>query len=412
MRRSLSSIATSVRACETAKIQARATPFSCTPPTPAVAGLSMNVELIAAAETCYLNTMSNMRVLLVGPYPPPYGGLAVQIYEWRRYLSGLGTCECAILNIGESRSADIAECIPVRGAWDFAGKVYRYVRRGYLVHLVTNGHNLKSWLCSFVCALAGAGHGRRTVLVFGSGHAPDYIDNAGLAVRLLIRAAIAFGGRLICRNERTRRSLVSAGADPRKIVILSGFLGVHARAAAPIPQAIEAFLSAHSPVLGATAGADPEYGVPLMLEGLGELRKVYPRIGLVVMGPGPEACARFSGTRRVPDHVCLTGPLPHDVALEIMRRLTAFLRPTYFDGDSNSVREALALGVPVVASDTDFRPEGVVQFRRGDVQDLVGRVRETLARARDRTNEKRGGVESDSAARLVSLYRELSRSTE
>ena len=41
------------------------------------------------------------------------------------------------------------------------------------------------------------------------------------------------------------------------------------------------------------------------------------------------------------------------------------------------MREALALGIPVVASDTDFRPEGVMLFRRGDVDDLAA----VLARA-------------------------------
>jgi len=31
----------------------------------------------------------------------------------------------------------------------------------------------------------------------------------------------------------------------------------------------------------------------------------------------------------------------------------------FYDGDAISVREALALGVPVVASDTDYRPEDI-----------------------------------------------------
>src|SRR5437899_8733096 len=98
--------------------------------------------------------MPRLKVLLVGPYPPPYGVLAVQIHEWQSYLTRLGSCECVVLNIGESRTADIAGCISVKGVWDFARKVSGFARQGYLIHLVTNGHNLKSWLCSGVLGLA------------------------------------------------------------------------------------------------------------------------------------------------------------------------------------------------------------------------------------------------------------------
>src|SRR5438132_270188 len=130
---------------------------------------------------------------------------------------------CAVgLNIGELRTVKITGCIPVKGPWDFVKKVSQFARQGYLVHLFTNGHNLKSWLCSLFCALAGVGHGRRTILAFGSGHAPDYVVNAGSLVRLLIRATVVLGGRLICRNERMRQALVRFGAAPHKVAIVPG----------------------------------------------------------------------------------------------------------------------------------------------------------------------------------------------
>ena len=56
-----------------------------------------------------------------------------------------------------------------------------------------------------------------------------------------------------------------------------------------------------------------------------------------------------------------------------------FLRPTSSDGDAVSVREALSLGVPVVASDCVPRPPGAVTYRTGDVADLFNKVEEVLA---------------------------------
>src|SRR5205823_3938552 len=108
--------------------------------------------------------MSKIKILLVGPYPPPYGGLATQIYEWHRYLATLETYECAILNIGESRRANLDGCLPVRGYWDFLRNLYSFTTRKYIIHLVTNGHNLKSWLCALMCTITGYLNGRKTVI--------------------------------------------------------------------------------------------------------------------------------------------------------------------------------------------------------------------------------------------------------
>src|SRR6266511_5890509 len=202
-----------------------------------------------------------MRVLLVGPYPPPYGGMSVQIQEWQRHLQRQGY-ECCVLNIGGSRTKPAEGCIPVQGYTDYLRKLYDFAKRGYLFHLVTTGHSFKSWLSSFICALLGVKNGCRTVLVFGSGNAPEYIKKTGPLLKLLIRSTIKLSGRLICRNEQMRGALISMGTEPTKISILPGFLGVHSISREPLPQTLQAFLGTHSPLLGATVYV-PESGVLL-----------------------------------------------------------------------------------------------------------------------------------------------------
>lgn len=61
----------------------------------------------------------------------------------------------------------------------------------------------------------------------------------------------------------------------------------------------------------------------------------------------------------------------------LLKNSTVSIRPTRTDGDSLSVRESLALGVPVVASDVVSRPEGAIVFKAGDAADL----KEKLLRA-------------------------------
>jgi glycosyltransferase involved in cell wall biosynthesis len=251
------------------------------------------------------------------------------------------------------------------------------------------------------------------VLVFGSGFAPQYIRNANIVSRFLIELTIGMAGKIICRNEAMRDALASKGAQQGKVIILEGFLGIASSIEAACPEGLKAFVETHSPILGATvsvphSGAlEPEYGVDEAVEALHVLRQVYPRLGLIVIGADALAGSRIYGIEKVGDHVLFTGPLPHGAVLNVMRKLTVFLRPTCTDGDSSSVREALAVGTPVVASNTDYRPKGVITFRKGDVADLTAKVRHTIDHLDQAIlNLKRLG-HSDNAERLLNIYKEL-----
>jgi glycosyltransferase involved in cell wall biosynthesis len=54
------------------------------------------------------------------------------------------------------------------------------------------------------------------------------------------------------------------------------------------------------------------------------------------------------------------------------------LRPTNTDGDSLSVREALCLGKPVIASDIVKRPVGAILFKSRDITDFEARITEVI----------------------------------
>jgi glycosyltransferase involved in cell wall biosynthesis len=89
-----------------------------------------------------------------------------------------------------------------------------------------------------------------------------------------------------------------------------------------------------------------------------------------------------------------------------MRQANALLRTTLFDGDSISVREALYLGVPVIASDNGMRPEGCVLIPPSDGTALLRAVEETV---RHRSNVPppsfRSGVEN--LELILQIYRRL-----
>src|SRR5262249_8734620 len=243
------------------------------------------------------------------------------------------------------------ECLPAPNPIVFAGQLLRHAAGQYVIHLHTSGHNPKSWVASGACATSGILNGRKTVVSIGSGSAPDFAERAGTAMRTLIRATLGLMGAVICRNERTRGKLIDLGVAPAKISVLPGFYGVAGDDRGEIPGHIQGFLDRHSPVLAAMGSTEPEYGLPLVVEAATNLRARQPGLGLLLVGRVTSSLAGDVAGGN--GNLMATGQLPHDVVLSIMRQVNVVVRATYFDGDASSVREALALGVTTVASDTD-----------------------------------------------------------
>lgn len=81
--------------------------------------------------------------------------------------------------------------------------------------------------------------------------------------------------------------------------------------------------------------------------------------------------------------------------VRLIQKSDMVLRPTNTDGDAISIREALYMGKPVIASDIVERPEGTILFRTRDTDDFVKKIRDSDIRVRDNFKES------------VKYYREL-----
>lgn len=202
-----------------------------------------------------------------------------------------------------------------------------------------------------------------------------------------------------------RDAILKLGARGSKVSIVSGYYG-YLDHSAEVPAGIQHFLSGHRPVIGAMATTlAPEYGVPLLFEAVHRLQQHYPDLGLVLMGVGEKDRTELPIVDEM--NVCLPGALPNPVAMAVMSRLTVFVRPTLFDGDSRSVREALSLGVAVVASNTGYRPPGVKLFEKGSVRELTAAIREVLEVTNGPSTRANIASSVDSVNQLLSLYTTL-----
>ena len=345
--------------------------------------------------------MAEAKVLLVGPYPPPHGGISVHVETLARRLRE-GGATCRVLNL-DPRAAPSRDYLTLRGGRDLVRVVRRHVRDGFAVHLHTNGHGLKSWL--IVQAVALAARQSRAVVTLHSGLLPAYVNGSPLR-RLLVRRACAGFSRIVCVNPEIERALAAAGVPAERLLVRPAFLPPPPPSGA-LPADLELWLLHHAPVLSSTLFFRPEYGLDVLLAAVAELRQRHPRLGCVVMGGGDRAEADALLRRHgLGEAVLLLGDISHEQCLQVIARSDLFVRPSRADGDSISVREALALGVRTVASDVGRRPEGVHLCRPGDVNGLVG----TIERARVAPPPEPGLAGGDAWTGLSDLYGPLQQS--
>jgi glycosyltransferase involved in cell wall biosynthesis len=283
-----------------------------------------------------------------------------------------------VLNI-DPRAPQSDAYIKVSGAVDLGRELIRHAADEWVFQVHTNGHNAKSWMIALACGIASQ-FGPGSTLTLHSGIAPQYMRTASRSMRRLIRFACVLHRQVICVNDEIASAVAELGIAMDQIRVAPAFLPVSAPDVV-VPMEIEAWLARHSPVLSSVMFFRPEYGFELLVEAISQLRTRYPGIGGIVVGGDREEARGLVERRGLAETVFLAGDLDHELCLAVMSRSDIFVRPTLRDGDSISVREALALGVPVVASDVGTRPEGARLFEAGDVDGFVGIVAERLSEA-------------------------------
>ena len=275
-----------------------------------------------------------------------------------------------VLNI-DPRAPESDAYIKISGAMSLSRELFRHVTDDWLLNVHTNGENAKSWFIALACGLA-AQAGPGASLTLHSGGVPGYLrQNTGWR-RHLARFASLLYDRVVCVSEELAAAVAELGISAEKLQVTPAFLPIEAPDV-EIPDQIRSWMEQHSPLVTATVFFRPEYGFEVLVEGISRLRKKYPEIGCLVMGSGenrPEAEAIIAGSG-VRDSIHLVGDVQHELCLALMSRSSVFVRPTFRDGDSISVREALALGLPVVASNVGTRPSGTIVFAAGNVGELV-----------------------------------------
>ena len=345
-----------------------------------------------------------MRVLQLGPYPPPHGGVQSNLVAIRSFLLKRNL-PCSVINITRHRKPETDEVYYPK---DSLGLLRLLFQLEYdIIHLHLGG-NLSNRLLalSFVCCSVP---GKKSVLTFHSGGYPSSPQGQKARPTSLAAFVMQRFDMLIGVNPAIVEFFHKLGVPPaRTRLIYPHSFSAEMAGADSLPENLAAFFENHSPVLISVGLLEKEYDLPLQIQVLGRVLEKYPRAGLLMIGSGSlEAELRaLIAAQPYADSILLTGDVAHQATLGAIAQSDLMLRTTLYDGDAVSVREALYLGVPVIASDNGMRPQGVHLIPRQDVNALDHAIVKLLSENKERS-ARCSPVDEANLQAVFEVYKEL-----
>lgn len=312
------------------------------------------------------------RVCIVGPLPPPSGGMANQCEQLVRLLAAEGAEVELVRNNAPYRPAWVGRVPLLRALFrllPYALALPRQVARADVVHIFANSG--WAWHLLTTPVLLAARLRRKPVIVnYRGGNADAFFSAAPAHVlRSLQAVALRVTPSAYLQRVFTQHGL-AADVVPN-IVDLTRF--------APTP--LREFGSA--PRLLVARNLEPIYDLPTALRAFLAIRKVHPAARLIVAGSGPErarldALAAELGVAGAVDFV---GRIDNAQMPRLYADSDCLLNPSTVDNMPVSLLEAFASGVPVVSTNAGGIPDMLEDGRDGllvPVGDAAAMAREAL----------------------------------
>lgn len=289
---------------------------------------------------------STLRLGLVGPVPPPNGGMAMQTQQLSRLLESEGVTVDLLATNGPYRPAFMAGIPVVRALFrliPFLFSLWRLAGRVDVIHLMANSG--WSWQLHSAPTLWLAWLRSTPVAInYRGGEAQAYFERSFRRVRPSLRKAAV-------------------------IVVPSGYLQTvferFGETTRIIPNIIDREL--FHPRAGRTQGTftlvitrnlEPIYGIDTAIHAFARVYAADPSLRLRIAGSGPAESSLRALVQELglSDAVSFEGRLDRQGIVALYGEADAMLNPSTVDNMPNSVLEALACGLPVISTDVGGVP--------------------------------------------------------
>lgn len=285
-------------------------------------------------------SFDGLRLVVVGPLPPPAGGMANQTRQLAELLRAEGV-QVTLVQTNAPYRPRWAGRLPVLRAGfrllPYLAALWRACGRCELMHLMANSG--WSWHLFAMPAIVIARLRKVPVVVnYRGGEAGTFLRGAAGVVRLAMRPVAALvlpSGYL----QAVFSGYGMAGEVVPNIVDLSRFRPADER-------------QPGGPHIVIARNLEPIYGIDVALRAFAHVLTAAPTARLSIAGSGPELAKlqALADTLGVTASVRFTGRLDRDDMAALYRSADVMINASRVDNMPNSVLEALASGVAVVST--------------------------------------------------------------
>jgi glycosyltransferase involved in cell wall biosynthesis len=290
---------------------------------------------------------AGLRVALVGPFPPPEGGMANQTLQLAELLRREGADVSPVrVNApyrpqwieGFRGARALFRLVPyIVRLWSVAGRVD-------LFHIMANSGwswHLFATPAVWVAKLRGV----PSVVNYRGGEAENFLARSAGVVLKTLRSASALAVPSGFLEQVFRRRGVQATVVPN-IVDTEHF------------RPAGASQESRAPHLVVARSLEPIYDIATALRAFHVVRNDFPDATLTIAGSGPEegALRALADELGIAEATSFRGRLDRNEMAELYRSASVVINPSRVDNMPNSVLEAMASGAVVVSTDVGGVP--------------------------------------------------------
>jgi glycosyltransferase involved in cell wall biosynthesis len=329
-------------------------------------------------------------VLLIGPYPPPLGGVSAHVKRLAAVLQARGL-RIGVINHFRQRGENPL----VVGELHRNPLLYRLAVSSWPAHIVHYHHSRLSTLVAVSLATQYRSD-RAYLITIHSHNLQRNLESRFGAVAWLTRWSLRRFDEVVAVSPEIARTL-EAHLDDRPIMTVPAYLPPDEDDdRSRLPEDVSHFLRAPGRTMVTSAyritrsaARHDDYGLDTSVATFCRLAPRHPDLRLLIFLAQPprgrrakrylDALMNQLAREKLSDRaaICVGLNLTPAFASDVV-----YLRPSRVDGDAVSIREALDAGLQVVASDVVVRPRGVTVAPPTDVAAWCAAVERALARPR------------------------------
>lgn len=319
------------------------------------------------------------RTFLIGPYPPPYGGVSVFVYLLHKFLLREGI-DCKLKIIRQQSNQEEEHVVPKFGSifrhFHMLTKTDKCVDSGSFYLEYRSGWAPFAWmLLKFLKRF-------HWIKIIHDSSLPSRYEKYQFGRKLLVRYLMRHVDEFVVISEELFKWLKYTIRVKQKVHLIKSLLPIQDdEAFVLLPREIEQRLAQHTKLVCSIGVFTPEYGFEHIAKAIEMVRWDSGQdIGLLLIDGGFVLENVSEYKNKVVQNrgwIAVLEGIPHQEVLEILKRCDVFVRGVAFESYGVSRVESILCGTPVIATPMG-ETKGMLIYEYGDVPALITNLKQVL----------------------------------